>query len=99
MAGRRPFRAWAPEARMGIEHKVAVITGASQGIGAALVKAYRDRNYRVVATARSVKPLSDADVLVVPGESPIGRQRSVRSPRAWFDSGTSTRSSTTPASS
>ena len=53
---------------MGIEQKVAVITGASQGIGAALVKAYRDRNYRVVATARSVKPLSDADVLVVPGD-------------------------------
>ena len=50
---------------MGIERKVAVITG---GIGAALVKAYRDRNYRVVATARSVKPLSDADVLVVPGD-------------------------------
>jgi short-subunit dehydrogenase len=37
---------------MGTERKVAVITGASQGIGAALVKAYRDRNYRVVATAR-----------------------------------------------
>jgi len=53
---------------MGIEQKVAVITGASQGIGAALVKAYRDRNYRVVATARSVKPLGDADVLVVPGD-------------------------------
>jgi NAD(P)-dependent dehydrogenase (short-subunit alcohol dehydrogenase family) len=28
---------------MGTEQKVAVITGASQGIGAALVKAYRDR--------------------------------------------------------
>ena len=53
---------------MGIEQKAAVVTGASQGIGAALVKAYRDRNYRVVATARSVKPLSDADVLVVPGD-------------------------------
>jgi NAD(P)-dependent dehydrogenase (short-subunit alcohol dehydrogenase family) len=53
---------------MGIEQKVAVITGASQGIGAALVKAYRDRNYRVVATARSMKPSSDADVLVVSGD-------------------------------
>src|SRR5216683_1710528 len=53
---------------MGVEQKVAVITGASQGIGAGLVKAYRDRNYRVVATARSVKPSSDADVLVVPGD-------------------------------
>jgi NAD(P)-dependent dehydrogenase (short-subunit alcohol dehydrogenase family) len=53
---------------MGIEQKVAVITGASQGIGAALVKAYRDRNYRVVATARSMKPSSDTDVLVVSGD-------------------------------
>jgi NAD(P)-dependent dehydrogenase (short-subunit alcohol dehydrogenase family) len=50
------------------ERKVAIITGASQGIGAALVKAYRDRNYRVVATARSLEPSSDADVLVVPGD-------------------------------
>ena len=48
---------------MGTEQKVAVITGASQGIGAALVKAYRDRNYRVVATARSIKPSNDDDVL------------------------------------
>jgi NAD(P)-dependent dehydrogenase (short-subunit alcohol dehydrogenase family) len=50
------------------ERKVAIITGASQGIGAALVKAYRDRNYRVVATARSLEPSSDADVLIVPGD-------------------------------
>jgi NAD(P)-dependent dehydrogenase (short-subunit alcohol dehydrogenase family) len=53
---------------MGTEQKVAVITGASQGIGAALVNAYLDRNYRVVATARSVKAASDADILVVPGD-------------------------------
>src|SRR5271169_4331567 len=53
---------------MGIERKVAVITGASQGIGAALVKAYRDRNYRVVATARSIRPSNDDEVLVVPGD-------------------------------
>ena len=53
---------------MGIEQKVAVITGASQGIGAALVKAYRNRNYRVVATARSIKPSDDAEILVVPGD-------------------------------
>jgi NAD(P)-dependent dehydrogenase (short-subunit alcohol dehydrogenase family) len=53
---------------MGTEQKVAVITGASQGIGAGLVKAYRDRNYRVVATARSVKPSRDDDILVVPGD-------------------------------
>jgi NAD(P)-dependent dehydrogenase (short-subunit alcohol dehydrogenase family) len=48
--------------------KVAVITGASQGIGAALVKAYRERDYRIVATARSVQPSSDQDILVVSGD-------------------------------
>jgi NAD(P)-dependent dehydrogenase (short-subunit alcohol dehydrogenase family) len=53
---------------MGTEQKVAVITGASQGIGAALVKGYRDLNYRVVATARSIKSSNDDDVLVVPGD-------------------------------
>ena len=53
---------------MGKEQKVAVITGASQGIGAALVKAYRDRNYRVVATARSIKPSNDDGVLAVAGD-------------------------------
>jgi NAD(P)-dependent dehydrogenase (short-subunit alcohol dehydrogenase family) len=53
---------------MGIERKVAVITGASQGIGEALVKAYRERNYRVVATSRSIEPSNDDDVLTVPGD-------------------------------
>lgn len=53
---------------MGIEQKVAVISGASQGIGAALVKAYRDRNYRVVATARSIKPSKDEEILTVAGD-------------------------------
>jgi NAD(P)-dependent dehydrogenase (short-subunit alcohol dehydrogenase family) len=53
---------------MGAQQKVAIITGASQGIGEALVKGYRDRNYRVVANSRSIKPSSDADVLAVPGD-------------------------------
>jgi NAD(P)-dependent dehydrogenase (short-subunit alcohol dehydrogenase family) len=53
---------------MGIESKVAVITGASQGIGGALLTAYRDRNYRVVATALSMEPLSGDDVVVVSGD-------------------------------
>jgi NAD(P)-dependent dehydrogenase (short-subunit alcohol dehydrogenase family) len=53
---------------MRMEQKVAVITGASQGIGAALVKAYRDRNYRVVATARSINPSNDDEVVAVPGD-------------------------------
>jgi len=53
---------------VGSERNVAVITGASQGIGAALVKAYRDRNYRVVATARSINQTSDDEILAVPGD-------------------------------
>jgi NAD(P)-dependent dehydrogenase (short-subunit alcohol dehydrogenase family) len=53
---------------MGIEQKVAIITGASQGIAAALVQGFRDRNYRVVATARSIKPSGDDDILAVPGD-------------------------------
>jgi NAD(P)-dependent dehydrogenase (short-subunit alcohol dehydrogenase family) len=53
---------------MDSEQKVAVITGASQGIGAALVKAYLDRNYRVVATARSMKPSNNDAVLAIPGD-------------------------------
>jgi NAD(P)-dependent dehydrogenase (short-subunit alcohol dehydrogenase family) len=53
---------------MAIERKVAVITGASQGIGAALVKAYRDRNYRVVATARTMAPSHDDDIISVAGD-------------------------------
>jgi NAD(P)-dependent dehydrogenase (short-subunit alcohol dehydrogenase family) len=53
---------------MGTEQKVAIITGASQGIGSALVKAFRDRNYRVVANSRNIKPSSDPDILAVPGD-------------------------------
>src|SRR6266851_2891811 len=49
---------------MGTEQKVAVITGASQGFGAGLVKAYRDRNYRVIANSRSIKPSNDSDVAI-----------------------------------
>ena len=53
---------------MSNERKVAIITGASQGIGAGLVKAYRDRNYRVVATSRSIKQGGDPDIVAVAGD-------------------------------
>jgi NAD(P)-dependent dehydrogenase (short-subunit alcohol dehydrogenase family) len=53
---------------MGKEQKVVIITGASQGIGADLVRGYRDRNYRVVANSRSIKPSADPDILAVSGD-------------------------------
>lgn len=51
-----------------IRPKVAIVTGASQGIGAALVKAYRQMGYAVVATARNVKPTHDDLIAVVPAD-------------------------------
>jgi NAD(P)-dependent dehydrogenase (short-subunit alcohol dehydrogenase family) len=53
---------------MSIERKVAVITGASQGIGAGLVRGFLDRGFRVVANSRSIKPDASADVLAVAGD-------------------------------
>ncbi|HEY3465169.1 MAG TPA: SDR family oxidoreductase [Amycolatopsis sp.] len=48
--------------------KVAVVTGASQGIGAALVEAYRKLGYQVVANSRSITPSGDAGILTVAGD-------------------------------
>src|ERR1700676_1648764 len=53
---------------MSMERKVAVITGASQGIGAGLVRGFLDRGYCVVANSRSIKPDASADVLAVAGD-------------------------------
>lgn len=50
------------------QQKVAVITGASQGIGAALVDAYRKLGHAVVATSRTIAPAEDAGLLTVPGD-------------------------------
>ena len=50
------------------EHKVVVITGASQGIGAGLVEAYLNRNYRVAATSRSIQASTRPEVLSVAGD-------------------------------
>lgn len=48
--------------------KVVIVTGASQGLGAGIVRGFRDRNYRVVATSRSIKASSDVDVISVAGD-------------------------------
>ncbi|MGW7694327.1 SDR family NAD(P)-dependent oxidoreductase [Streptomyces asiaticus] len=53
---------------MNTVQKVAVVTGASRGIGAALVSAYRELGYAVTATARSLDESSDPSVLTVSGD-------------------------------
>jgi NAD(P)-dependent dehydrogenase (short-subunit alcohol dehydrogenase family) len=48
--------------------RVAIITGASRGIGAGLVAAFRGVGYSVVATSRSICPSDDHDLLTVAGD-------------------------------
>ena len=48
--------------------KVAVITGASQGIGAGLVAGYRQAGYAVVGVARSIPPSGGDDYVNVQGD-------------------------------
>ncbi|MGP4098384.1 SDR family NAD(P)-dependent oxidoreductase [Nonomuraea sp. KM90] len=50
------------------QQKVALITGASKGIGAALVDAYRKLGYAVVAVSRTISPSDDPDVLTIQGD-------------------------------
>jgi NAD(P)-dependent dehydrogenase (short-subunit alcohol dehydrogenase family) len=50
------------------ERRVAVITGGSQGIGAGLVAAYRERGWAVVANALTIKPSDEPDLLTVEGD-------------------------------
>ncbi len=48
--------------------KVALITGASQGIGAGLTQAFRRTGYAVVATSRSMPPSDQQDLLTIDGD-------------------------------
>lgn len=50
------------------QQKVAIVTGASQGIGAGVVAAYRKHGFAVVATSRNIQPSTDQDVLAVAGD-------------------------------
>jgi|GEM_PF-43912 len=50
------------------DQRVAIITGASRGIGAGLVAGYRGRGWAVVANALTIKPSQDPDVLTVEGD-------------------------------
>jgi NAD(P)-dependent dehydrogenase (short-subunit alcohol dehydrogenase family) len=53
---------------MNTSQQVAVITGASQGIGEALVAAYRKLGFAVVANSRTIVASDDPMVLTVPGD-------------------------------
>ncbi|GGD97862.1 SDR family NAD(P)-dependent oxidoreductase [Caballeronia grimmiae] len=50
------------------QKKVAIVTGASQGMGEGIVKAFRARGYGVVATSRSIQPSADPDLVTVAGD-------------------------------
>jgi NAD(P)-dependent dehydrogenase (short-subunit alcohol dehydrogenase family) len=50
------------------EQKVAIITGASKGIGAGLAQAYSERGYAVIATARSIGPSADPGIVTIAGD-------------------------------
>jgi NAD(P)-dependent dehydrogenase (short-subunit alcohol dehydrogenase family) len=58
-----PARGLGPDDR-----RVAVVTGASQGIGAGRAAGYRRAGFHVVGTSRSIAPSADADGLAVPGD-------------------------------
>ncbi|GJD53056.1 Glucose 1-dehydrogenase [Methylobacterium crusticola] len=48
--------------------KAAIVTGASQGLGEGIVRAFRARGYGVVATSRAIQPSTDPDLVTVAGD-------------------------------
>src|SRR6266404_2705913 len=55
------------------EHKTAIVTGASRGIGAGLVEAFLKQGYNVVATSRSVSQQLTATRALVLIDGDIGK--------------------------
>jgi NAD(P)-dependent dehydrogenase (short-subunit alcohol dehydrogenase family) len=53
---------------MSTSRKVVVVTGASRGMGAAIVQAFLELDCAVVATSRSIEPSDDANLLTVAGD-------------------------------
>jgi NAD(P)-dependent dehydrogenase (short-subunit alcohol dehydrogenase family) len=53
---------------MGQAQKVAIVTGASQGIGAGVVTGYRNAGYNVVANSRNISKSDDPGVIAVAGD-------------------------------
>jgi NAD(P)-dependent dehydrogenase (short-subunit alcohol dehydrogenase family) len=54
---------------MSEQRKTAIVTGASQGIGAALVQAFAERGYCVVANSRTIKPSGSPNVITIAGDA------------------------------
>jgi NAD(P)-dependent dehydrogenase (short-subunit alcohol dehydrogenase family) len=48
--------------------KVAIVTGASRGIGAGIAQAFVRAGYAVVATSRSIRSSAEPNLLAVPGD-------------------------------
>jgi NAD(P)-dependent dehydrogenase (short-subunit alcohol dehydrogenase family) len=57
-----------PSAPSAAGRKVAIVTGASQGIGAGLAAGFRGAGYAVVATSRSIRSSEESDFLTVQGD-------------------------------
>jgi NAD(P)-dependent dehydrogenase (short-subunit alcohol dehydrogenase family) len=53
--------------------KVAIITGASRGIGAGLVAGFRNSGYAVVGTSRSICPADASDYAGMAALHSVGR--------------------------
>jgi NAD(P)-dependent dehydrogenase (short-subunit alcohol dehydrogenase family) len=63
----------------GQQQKVALVTGASQGLGAGIVDAYRKLGHLVVGTSRTIAPSGDPGILTVQGDiaDPATAERAV----------------------
>src|SRR5690348_7078750 len=71
---------------MSNSNKTVVITGASQGLGEGMVKAFRELGYNIVATSRSIKPSNDPQILTIAGDigDPATAQRVISEGVARF---------------
>lgn len=75
---------WAPS--MSDAPKVAIITGASQGLGEGIAGAYRARGWRVVGVSRSIAASQSDDWITVAGDvaDPETARRAVMAARDRF---------------
>ena len=71
---------------MNKSQKVVVVTSASRGIGAKVVKAFRKLDYRIVATSRSIKLSDDEYIMSIAGDigDPATAQRVISEGVARF---------------